>query len=180
MSNYSFPIPHPRGFRQQDSMRKCNHGDTSPIYATDVILNILHARITSSNNTTHEFETLYDADNNCLELDIPDCYMDFLEDIEVGPNIKRYLRWLVDIAVDSMANNLVWKTMDELITIIPGNTFKTPDRFHEASLAVFLNGVRLEKSNDDGYTVLNDETFELKETYHTPRHRISVGYLQKS
>lgn len=174
---YSFPIPRGRGYIVKDEEKKCR--DAGPeLWARDVILHILHARVAASDGQTHEFDTIYDRDHNYIELDIPDCYLDFLETIEVGPRIQRYLRWLLGIVGGAVAENLVWNVMEELTEVVPGNTYRTPYSFFEDSLVVFLNGVRLERTNEDGYDILDNQTFKLRETYPVPRHRISVGYMK--
>lgn len=178
MADYNFPIPHPRGFRAKDDKRKCETPSSDMFNVNDLILTILQARLTSNNGTVHEFETIYDADNRLIELDIPSCYLDYLETVQVGPNIKRYLRWLVGTATGAVADNLVWASMEELIQIDPMKVFETPHEFYPNTLAVFINGNRVEQPNDDGWVLINDKTFELKEDY--PDHfRVSVGYLRK-
>ena len=67
--------------------------------------------------------------------------------------------------------------MDEL-TPLGGNQYQTPDHFYEHTLLVFVNGLRVEEDNDDGFTVLNDYSFELKETY-PANFRISCHYVKK-
>lgn len=176
---YSFPIPYPRGFRPDFTESKCNNLDHSDLMSrvNDLVLHVLFARVSLDNNTHHEFQTIYDRETKMLEIDIPSCYLDFLEDIQVGPNIRRYLRWLVGVASGAISDNLVWVTMEQL-TKIDVRTYRTPHDFFPESLAVFVNGVRVENTNDDGFDILDDNTFELKESY-PANFRISAGYLKK-
>lgn len=81
----------------------------------------------------------------------------------------------VDFTVS--ADDLTWLGQDDL-TSITATQWRTPDHFYEDTLVVFINGLRVEKDNDDGYNIIDDETFEMKETYPT-RFRISCGYVKK-
>ena len=77
------------------------------------------------------------------------------------------------------AENLTWTGPSTLTEIIPGVRFRTPDHYYENTLIVMLNGLPLSAENDDGYTVIDDETFELKEALPFPRSWIMVGYVKK-
>ncbi len=76
------------------------------------------------------------------------------------------------------ADNLTWLNEEDLTQIVANKRFQTPDAFYETTLVVFLNGVRVEQSNDDGYNIIDEDVFEMKETY--PSHfRVSCGYVKK-
>jgi hypothetical protein len=178
--SYDFPLPRPRGFQAEEDKRKCEENfpcGGEEFKVNGMILYALLARMTSNNETVHEFETLYDPKCKLLEVDIPSCYLDYIETIKVGPNIKRYLRWLVGIGVDSIAGSLVWRDMGELVRLSP-TRFQTPDRFVESSLAVFISGLKVERLNADGFVIIDDHTFELNSLC-SPRHRVSVGYMKR-
>lgn len=76
------------------------------------------------------------------------------------------------------AEAIRWVVMEDLTPLIAGKRFETPDHFYDHTLLVFLNGVRVERTNDDGYNVLSSNVFEMKETYPT-YFRISCGYVMK-
>ena len=82
----------------------------------------------------------------------------------------------IDFTVSAEA--VRWVGMDDLTELVAGKRFQTPEHYYEHTLVVFLNGVRVEQGNDDGYNVLDDETFEMKETY-ASYFRISCGYVMK-
>jgi len=177
---YDFPIPAARGFRAQDGEHKCSvPAPVEGLQANGLILYALLARVTANNGTVHEFETIYDQENQLLELDIPECYLDFLQNITVGPRISAYLQWLVGIGIGGIANNLAWASTDELIELIAGKKYRTPEPFYEDTIAVFINGLRVERDAEDGFAVLDDLTFEMKETYPSG-FRISAGYMKKA
>jgi len=74
---------------------------------------------------------------------------------------------------------LDWVGQSELTTIIPGKRFITPHRFVEESLAVAVRGLLVSQENDDGFTIIDDQTFEMKETYTHSKDWIMCGYLKK-
>lgn len=67
--------------------------------------------------------------------------------------------------------------MSELTLVAP-KQYETPDHFYEHTLMVFVNGVRVEDDNDDGFTVIDDQTFEMTEAY-PANTRISCHYVKK-
>ena len=77
------------------------------------------------------------------------------------------------------ADNLVWIDRDSLVELVPSRRFRTPTHFYEGTLCVFVNGVHVEKNNDDGFIVIDDETFEMREDTPLPRFRVTVGYVKK-
>jgi hypothetical protein len=177
---YNFPIPRRRGCEpaSEDSERKCASGCVDEFFVDDFILHALIGRVSANNGTVHEFETLYDPNLNAMETDIPSCYLDYLETIDVGPNIQRYLRWLIGIAFGSLANNLYWAGEDELVSLGSGQ-YQTPHDFYADTLAVFVNGKKVDRHRSNGFTVLSDNTFEMKKTYPSScAMKISVGYMK--
>ena len=83
----------------------------------------------------------------------------------------------VDFTVS--ADELVWKSHEELTFAVAGKKFTTPDHFYESTLVLFLNGQRLENVSSDLFTIVDEETVEMVNTYPFPRFRISVGYVKK-
>lgn len=77
------------------------------------------------------------------------------------------------------ADELQWVDRDDLVEVIPGLRYQTPHHFYEHTLCVFLNGVRVERNNDDGFFIVDDHTFEMRESLPLPRFRITVFYLKK-
>lgn len=181
MPSYDFPIPRSRGCGpiREDSDKKCRTGciGDEDFYITDMVLHALIGRITANNGTTHEFETLYDPELKAMEVDMPSCYMDYLETIEVGPNIQRYIRWLFGLAFGSLANNLYWAGDGELIDLGAGK-FETPHEFFEDTLAVFINGKKLDKNLDNGFVVIDNKTFQLKKPGRGCREKVTAGYMK--
>jgi len=76
--------------------------------------------------------------------------------------------------------DLVWKGPSDLTTIIAGKRYQTPDRFFEESLVVAIRGLIVADENVDGFTIIDDQTFEMKETYTKPKDWIMCGYVKKS
>lgn len=56
----------------------------------------------------------------------------------------------------------VWKDKTELTELVTNQRWQTPSLFEEDTLAVYLNGQVLDRFSDNGFTVIDDETFELK------------------
>lgn len=75
---------------------------------------------------------------------------------------------------------LRWIDRGDLIEVVPGQRFRTPDHFYEDTLSVFISGVRVERNNDDGFVIVDDQTFQLNAVYPLPRFRVSVGYIKKT
>lgn len=67
-----------------------------------------------------------------------------------------------------------------LTEIIPGTRFRTPDRFVETTLCVYHNGLPLHKDNADGWTLVDDQTFTLKEPLTQPASWLMVSYIKKA
>jgi hypothetical protein len=78
------------------------------------------------------------------------------------------------------ADSLTWVDRGGLTELVPGLRYSTPDKFYESTLVVFLSGLRVERGNLDGFTILDDETFEMAQAYPYPAYRITVGYVKKS
>lgn len=97
MSSYSFPIPRSRGFTNSNVVRV----DTNTIvrdqkHIKDMFLHALFARIAASDNETWEFETTYNTETQCIELDIPEEFMQIIESTTKGDYFKRYISWLFE------------------------------------------------------------------------------------
>ncbi|MBD3408532.1 MAG: hypothetical protein GF411_20580 [Candidatus Lokiarchaeota archaeon] len=179
---YNFPIPRSRGCQppREDSENKCTSGclGNEEFFVNDMILHALIGRVTANNGTTYEFETLYDPELKAMEVDIPSCYMDYLETVQVGPNIQRYLRWLIGIAFGGLASNLYWAGEDELVDL-GGGVWQTPHDFFDETLAVFVNGKKVDRHRSNGFEVLSDNTFKMKDTHPSScGAKISVGYMK--
>jgi len=98
MAPYDIPVPRSRGYNPPESERKCTVASGEDFYVSDVVLHALIGRMTGANNTTYEFGTIYDPSTKFIEADIPSCYLDYIETITVGPNIQRYMQWIVSLA----------------------------------------------------------------------------------
>lgn len=64
----------------------------------DLFLHALFARLAFKNNENYEFRTKYDPTTNIIELDIPDKYLDVLDQIigiQRGPKFKTFINWLI-------------------------------------------------------------------------------------
>lgn len=77
------------------------------------------------------------------------------------------------------ADNLNWIGPSSLSIIIPYKRFRTPDHFYDNTLLVMRRGLPVAAENDDGYTIVDDETFEMKEPLSGPLDWIMVGYVKK-
>lgn len=76
------------------------------------------------------------------------------------------------------AENLNWIGPDEL-TSFGGGVYQTPDKFFEQTLLVMFRGLPLAKNNEDGYVILDDQTFEMKEPHSSISDWYMVGYVKK-
>jgi len=63
---------------------------------------------------------------------------------------------------DTNAGNLKWIQPSELAAI-GGGRYTTPDKYHPRTLIVMYRGVPLARENDDGYSEIDEETFQMKE-----------------
>lgn len=67
-------------------------------YINDWIIYAIFARMTLSNNDTVEFDTIFDEQNNTIELCIPSGASDAFNQItgtRRGTNFKKYIDWLI-------------------------------------------------------------------------------------
>jgi hypothetical protein len=87
---------------------------------------------------------------------------------------------VVAVNFTTSAEALTWVDRDGLDELVPGLRYQAPEHFFENTLIVFLNGLRVEKGNYDGFFVIDDQTFEMNQAYLYPQYRISVGYVKKS
>lgn len=76
------------------------------------------------------------------------------------------------------AENLSWVGPSEL-TNLGGGLFQTPDKFFEQTLLVMFRGLPLARENEDGYTIVDEQTFELKEPQSSALDWYMVGYVKK-
>jgi len=79
---------------------------------------------------------------------------------------------------DDNAANLKWIQPSELIDL-GGNQYQTPEKYHPGTLLVMYRGTPVAKEYDDGYMEIDDQTFQMKETFIDPLDWIMVGYLSK-
>ena len=77
------------------------------------------------------------------------------------------------------ADALRWVDRDDLTEVVPGLRYQTPFHFYEDTLIIFINGIRVERDNLDGFTIIDDQTFLMNQTYLFPEYRITAGYVQK-
>jgi hypothetical protein len=84
-----------------------------------------------------------------------------------------------DTNVGAATVNLKWVGPADLVEVVPGTTFMTPDHFYEETLAVAFRGVLYAKDNEDGFNILDDRTFELKRPFSQARDWLMVGYVKK-
>lgn len=86
------------GAKIQKSMEATSIAANADIQLNDLFLHALFARLAFDNNETHEFSTRYDRASNSIELDIPDKYSTFLDQIvglQRGPKLQQFIRWLI-------------------------------------------------------------------------------------
>jgi len=86
---------------------------------------------------------------------------------------------VVRVDFTTVAADLTWVGPAELIELVAGRRYQTPDRFVEGTLLVMHNGLPVHEDNDDGWTLINDQTFELKEPLIQPASWLMVGYIKK-
>lgn len=73
-------------------------GCIAPTAVRDLFLHALFARLTLNDNSTVEFETKYDPITNTIELQLPDCALQFFDTIagmQRGPRLQTFMGWLV-------------------------------------------------------------------------------------
>jgi len=80
---------------------------------------------------------------------------------------------------DKESDNLVWIGPSNL-TDLGGGLIQTPDRYYPGTLLLMNRGLPVARENDDGYTEVTDQTFQLKQVSTHPLNWIMVGYLKKS
>lgn len=94
MPNYDFPVPCPRGIKNENvSCNQIDHNGNSSC-VNGIIINPLLGRYTTQNGETHELETIFNPNINALDIDVPDYVLDAIETIGLGPNYQRYRDWL--------------------------------------------------------------------------------------
>lgn len=95
MTKYNFPVPRPRGFQPEINCDVVYQG--RKVCTKDIILWLLLGRYAGSDGTTHEFETIFNPELNAIDVDIPEHVLQQIESIQIGPNLQRYIQWLVSI-----------------------------------------------------------------------------------
>lgn len=101
---YKIPIPRSRGFLVSQPGSVTTQTDTHTSFPhkvnadaiRDMFLHVMFARVAANDDTNWEFETKYDADNQYIELDIPEKFMQIIEGTSKGEYFKRYIRWLFE------------------------------------------------------------------------------------
>jgi len=97
MPQYSFDLPIlPRGGKSVEAIEVgCDiNGPRGPVCVRDLVLHALIARVADTDNNTHEFESRFFPEINTLEMDSPEYVLDFLETVNRGPKMARYINWL--------------------------------------------------------------------------------------
>jgi hypothetical protein len=72
---------------------------------------------------------------------------------------------------------LTWAGPSQLVDL-GGGQYRTPHKFVPTTLLVMHRGLPVAAENADGYTVLDEETFELKEPLTRPASWLMVGYVK--
>jgi len=85
---------------------------------------------------------------------------------------------LADIPGCSAGGDLRWVCCDDLTELVPGKVYQTPDKFVPESLVVMIRGLAVCRENLDGFVVIDDQTFAMKETYDRPLDWLMVGYTK--
>lgn len=86
----------------------------------DLFLHALFARLAFKNNENYEFRTKYEPSTNIIELDIPDKYLDVLDQIigiQRGPKFKTFINWLIgseQLQSDSKDINLKYLSTSDI------------------------------------------------------------------
>jgi len=82
------------------------------------------------------------------------------------------------VGIPIPGRDLVWIGPSQLTELVAGKVYRTPDRFVPLSLTVMIRGLMVSKENDDGFDIIDDETFMMKETYTRPKDWMMVGYIK--
>lgn len=80
------------------SQRQITNSQGQLLAVNDLILHALLVRIALNNDESAEFQTKYDPATNTVDLDIPDGYIPFLDEItgmQRGPNLQAFINWLI-------------------------------------------------------------------------------------
>lgn len=96
MSKLKFKVPRSRLFQAKPEFSTINK-QGQLVQARDVILHISFGRIAATDNNTYELQAEYNPIQNCLEIDIPDHVLEFVTDIEIGPNFRCFMDWLTGL-----------------------------------------------------------------------------------
>jgi len=107
---------------------------------------------------------------------------------KIGHVFTRFCELLEDIPENQVGDtnasdatsNFIWVQPTELVEIIPGRRYMTPDHFHEASLCVGIRGLLVSRENTDGFIVISDNEFELKRPLTQPNDWVMAGYEKKN
>jgi hypothetical protein len=85
----SFKIPRSRLFQAKPEFSTTNPSGEL-VQANDIIISVSFGRIAATDGNTYELIAKYNPVQNCLEIDIPDHVIDFLEKVDFGPNFRRF------------------------------------------------------------------------------------------
>ena len=96
MSKIKFKVPRSRLFQAKPEFSAINE-QGQLVQARDVILHLSFGRIAATDNNTYELQAEYNPVQNCLEIDIPDHVLEFVTDIEIGPNFRCFMDWLTGL-----------------------------------------------------------------------------------
>lgn len=168
MNRNDISKPRSRGFQALNLGDNNLSAENQDKKLTDIIPYILFCRSTYNDNTSEEFEPIYDKSSNLLELSTPEDILDIIVNSNVGPKTKKYLRWLVQIGrVETGKETTTLTKVKETTTsaievgethIIPEGQCYTPglDR-----LDVFLNGQLLFEGADSDYIEVDDNSIQF-------------------
>ena len=96
---FTFKIPHSRGGKVF-SAEAISAVDEAPLFIppvsdiNDMFLHVLFARIAASSGQVAEFGSRYNAEENSIEIDVPENILEFIESVEIKEKMARYIAWL--------------------------------------------------------------------------------------
>jgi hypothetical protein len=96
MPVFNFKIPRRRGtvFQAQPEFSVLNPVNERLVQTRDMFLNVSFGRIAATDNNNYELIANYFPEVNCLEMDIPPHVLEFLTEVQIGPNFRCFLDWL--------------------------------------------------------------------------------------
>ena len=121
MPELSFKSPRSRLFQAKPEFSTINPSGEL-VQPNDIIINVSFGRIAATDGNTHELIAKYNPVQNCLEIDMPEHIISYLELVDFGPNFRRCLDWLFGVDLSGMLDGLGDGVADPGDILVRNNT----------------------------------------------------------